>query len=154
REALVLGALESLRHRPRRRDHELRPDFRRDRMRLGCVGAVDHDLGQAVTVAQVEEDQLAVVAPAMDPAREARLGSGVGRAQLAARMGAIRAREGAGWHGPVWYRAVTAGLFLIRRLRPLGEPAALRPLDESGAWTVDGTAGAGRIVHALAEAGI
>jgi hypothetical protein len=49
---------------------------------------------------------------------------------------------------------VTPGLLLIRRLRPIGEPAALRPLGTSGAGSVDGTAGAGRIVHALVEAGI
>jgi hypothetical protein len=49
---------------------------------------------------------------------------------------------------------VTAGLLLIRRLRPIGEPAGLRPIGRSGASTLDGTAGAGRIVHAVAEAGI
>jgi hypothetical protein len=49
---------------------------------------------------------------------------------------------------------VTAGLLLIRRLRPIGEPATLRSLRDSGVATLDGTAGAGRIVHALAEAGI
>jgi hypothetical protein len=49
---------------------------------------------------------------------------------------------------------VTAGLLLIRRLRPIGEPAALAPIEESGAWSVEGTTGAGRIVHALAGAGI
>ena len=49
---------------------------------------------------------------------------------------------------------MTEGLLLIRRLRPIGEPAALRQLDGSEAWTVEGTAGAGRIVHALAQAGI
>jgi len=48
---------------------------------------------------------------------------------------------------------VTAGLLLIRRLRPLGEPDNLRPLHDSGAATLDGTVGAGRMVHALATAG-
>lgn len=46
------------------------------------------------------------------------------------------------------------GLLLIRRRRPIGEPEALGPLDPSGVGTLDGTAGAGRIVHALSEAGI
>ena len=46
------------------------------------------------------------------------------------------------------------GLLLIRRLRPIGEAPALRPLGSTGAETLDGIAGAGRIVHALAEAGI
>jgi hypothetical protein len=64
----------------------------------------------------------------------------------------------------VWYRAVTESLLLIRRRRPLGEPASLRPLDvdavradadsESRAATMEGIAGAGRVVLALAEAGI
>jgi len=49
---------------------------------------------------------------------------------------------------------VTEGLLLIRRLRPIGEPAALRQMAGSEAWTMEGTAGAGRIVHALAQAGI
>jgi len=49
---------------------------------------------------------------------------------------------------------VTEGLLLIRRLRPIGEPAGLLRIAGSDAWTVDGTAGAGRIVHALAGAGI
>ena len=34
------------------------------------LGLVDHDLGQAVPVAQVEEDELTVVPPPVDPARE------------------------------------------------------------------------------------
>lgn len=45
----------------------------------------------------------------------------------------------------VWYRAVS--VLLIRRRRPIGEPDALLP----GAATMDGIAGAGRIVHALIE---
>jgi len=48
---------------------------------------------------------------------------------------------------------VTTGLLLIRRLRPIGEPE-LRPLEASRAATVNGTAGAGRIIHALAGAGV
>jgi hypothetical protein len=54
----------------------------------------------------------------------------------------------------VWYRAVTDGLLLIRRHRPIGEPAAMHSLALAGASTLDGIAGAGRIVHALSEAGI
>jgi hypothetical protein len=49
---------------------------------------------------------------------------------------------------------VTPGLLLIRRLRPVGEPAALQPMPGSEAATLEGTAGAGRIVHALADAGV
>ena len=49
---------------------------------------------------------------------------------------------------------MTSGLLLIRRSRPIGEPDTLQPLASSGAATTDGTAGAGRIVHALSKAGI
>jgi len=48
---------------------------------------------------------------------------------------------------------VTAGLLLIRRLRPIGEPD-LRPIEGSRAASLDGTAGAARIIHALAGAGV
>ena len=34
------------------------------------LGRVDDDLGDPVAIAEVEEDQLAVVAPAVDPARQ------------------------------------------------------------------------------------
>ena len=37
-------------------------------MGLGGVGRVDDDLGDPVPVAEVDEDQLAMVAPAVDPA--------------------------------------------------------------------------------------
>lgn len=46
------------------------------------------------------------------------------------------------------------GLLLIRRRRPLGEPADLQPLGSGELATVEGTAGAGRIVLALTQAGI
>ncbi len=44
-----------------------------DLVRLGRVGFVDDDLRDPVPVTQVEEDQLAVVAAAMDPAGETRV---------------------------------------------------------------------------------
>jgi hypothetical protein len=49
---------------------------------------------------------------------------------------------------------VSVGLLLIRRRRPIPEPDALRELGRSGVATLDGTAGAGRIAHALSEAGL
>jgi hypothetical protein len=49
---------------------------------------------------------------------------------------------------------VSVGLLLIRRRRPIGEPAARGPLAATGVATMNGTAGAGRIVLALANAGI
>ena len=44
-------------------------------------------------------------------------------------------------------------MLLIRRRRPIGEPAALVDLDDTGAGTVEGTAGAGRIAQPLIELG-
>jgi hypothetical protein len=48
---------------------------------------------------------------------------------------------------------VSVGLLLIRRRRPVGEPEALRPVGRDGVATLDGTAGAGRLVLALSQAG-
>ena len=58
----------------------------------------------------------------------------------------------------VWYRAVS--VLLIRRRRPIGEPATPRPEDSpapvlpAGATTHAGIGGAGRIVQSLTELGI
>jgi hypothetical protein len=60
---------------------------------------VQHQLGQAVMVAQVDEDQAAVVALAVDPARQADRIAGVGGPQGAAGVGAIGVRRG---HGKVF----------------------------------------------------
>jgi hypothetical protein len=49
---------------------------------------------------------------------------------------------------------VSVRLLLIRRRRPIGEPEAREPLAATGVATMDGTAGAGRIVLALAQAGM
>jgi hypothetical protein len=49
---------------------------------------------------------------------------------------------------------VSEGLLLIRRRRPIGEPGAAEPPDFGEIVTIDGTAGAGRIALALAEAGL
>ena len=79
--------------------HELRADPRGDRVGFGGFRRVHDDLGDPMTVAQVEEDQLAVVAAAMDPAGQARADARVGGAQLAAGMAAVWGRQ-IGWHGP------------------------------------------------------
>ena len=47
---------------------------------------VENDLGDAGAVAQVEEDEIAVVAAAVDPAHQDHLFAGVGGAQFAAEM--------------------------------------------------------------------
>ena len=49
---------------------------------------VDDDLGDAMTVTDVQEDQLAVVAASVDPAGQARLDARIGRAQM---TGSVRA---------------------------------------------------------------
>jgi len=49
---------------------------------------------------------------------------------------------------------VSHGLLLIRRRRPIGEPETLLSIGPGGASTLEGTAGAGRMVLALAAAGI
>ena len=50
---------------------------------------VEHDLGDAGAVAQVEEDEVAVIAAAVDPAHQHHLFAGVGGAQCAAEMRAF-----------------------------------------------------------------
>ena len=45
-------------------------------------------------------------------------------------------------------------VLLIRRRRPIGEPTTLDAIGAAGAATTDGVAGAGRIAHALLEAGV
>jgi hypothetical protein len=49
--------------------------------------------------------------------------------------------------------AGAVSVLLIRRRRPTGEPAALVPIGDSGAATLEGTAGAGRVLRALMELG-
>ena len=65
-------------------------------MGLGRVGLVDDDLGQPVAVAQVEEDELAVVAAPMDPAGQPGGRAGIGGAQLAAGVGPVGRGEAGG----------------------------------------------------------
>jgi hypothetical protein len=48
---------------------------------------VEDDLRDAGAVAEVEEDEVAVVAAAVDPAHEDNVLAGVGGAQIAAEMG-------------------------------------------------------------------
>jgi hypothetical protein len=49
---------------------------------------------------------------------------------------------------------VAHDLLLIRRRRPIGEPASSETPESSVVVTIEGTAGAGRIALALAEAGV
>src|SRR5438045_1477358 len=105
-----------------------------------------------------------MVAPAMHPAGEPRLATRIRPPQLAAGLGAVWARVGAGrgrlgvrgGHGPgmVSSRERVAGMLLIRRRRPIGEPPTLHPVGRAGVATLEGSAGAGRIALAMTEAGI
>ena len=65
-------------------------------MGVRLLGPVDDDLGDPVAVAEVEEDQLAVVAAAMDPARQAGGRPGVGGPQRAAGVGPVGRGEAVG----------------------------------------------------------
>ncbi len=56
---------------------------------LGDELLVEHDLGDAGAVAEVEEDEVAVVAAAIDPAHEDNLLACVSGAQIAAEVGAF-----------------------------------------------------------------
>ena len=57
-----------------------------DGVRLRRVGVVDDDLGDAVAVTQVEEDELAQVTPTVDPAGEGRRLADVRRAVASAQV--------------------------------------------------------------------
>ena len=68
-------------------DDVFRADLFALEMAIGRELFVKHDLGDAGAVAEVEEDEVAVVAAAVDPAHEHNLLAGVGGAQVAAEVG-------------------------------------------------------------------
>ena len=74
-------------------DDALHPQ-RLGRRERGTAG-VEDTLGQAVMVAQIDEEQAAVVALAVNPTRQPHGAADVARTQLAARMGAVRRQRGA-----------------------------------------------------------
>jgi hypothetical protein len=55
-------------------------------MAVGSQFFIEHDLRNACAVAQVEEDQIAVIAAAIDPAHHDHRLTSVGGAQLTAEM--------------------------------------------------------------------
>ncbi len=57
------------------------------------AGNIDHHLGHAIMIAQVDKQQVAVVALALDPARQAGLLADMLGPQLAARMGSVDRRH-------------------------------------------------------------
>ncbi len=89
RQLRVLGARQAERDRPGDAHDELGADPAGLRVRLWRVGLVDDDLGDPVSITEVEEDQLAVIASTVDPAGEPRGRSGVARAELPGRVRAI-----------------------------------------------------------------
>ena len=72
-------------------DHEFRPQL------LGLTESgrirIDHALGQAVVVAQIDEQHAAVIADAMAPARKPNVGAVLGEGQGAAGMGAVAVHD-------------------------------------------------------------
>src|SRR6476661_2051932 len=66
------------RHGPDRRDHVLGPQVVGARVRLGGCLRVEDELQQAGAVAQVDEDQTAVVAAPVDPTGDTDLVAGAG----------------------------------------------------------------------------
>ena len=89
RQPRVLRTREPARDGPGDGDHILVPEHARGLERRRSVLAVEHDLGDAVAVAQVDEDEAAVIAPAVDPSGEPRGRAVVGRSELAAGVRAI-----------------------------------------------------------------
>ena len=108
RELRVLRAGQPRRDGPGDHDDELGADPAGDRVRGRGIRLVDDDLGDPVPIAQVEEDQLAVVTAAVDPARQARGGTRIADPQLAAGVGPVGRGEARGGvaHGR---RIVAAG---------------------------------------------
>ncbi len=94
RQLLIHGALGARAHGAVDADDPLGAQ-RLGNLEGGAVGIGDH-LGKAVVVAQVDEQQPAVVAHAVDPAREADGFADVGRAQRAAGVRAIAMERGTG----------------------------------------------------------
>jgi len=64
-------------------DHIFRPDRLRRRERLGRLLGIEDRLGHTVAIAQVREQQTAVVPDAVDPAQQHHLASGVAGPELA-----------------------------------------------------------------------
>src|SRR5687767_1645318 len=91
----------------------LRPKRLGGRVRLGVLLGTEDELEQTLAVAQVDEDQAAVVTTTMDPAGDANLVADVFLAGCAAPGGAVAVGEGVG-HSiversklPIWSSKLT-----------------------------------------------
>ncbi len=78
----VHGGLVAAHQLARDRDHVLGAERSRAAMRLGRLLGAEHELEEPGPVAQVDEDQPAVVAAAVHPARDAHLLADLARAEL------------------------------------------------------------------------
>src|SRR5206468_996644 len=83
-------------------DAELVPKLAGARERLGALVGLEGDLRDARSVAQVDEDEAAVIAARRNPAEEHDALAGVGGAQRAAVVGSLEVGEKLG-HGPTLY---------------------------------------------------
>ena len=84
------GVLVAQAHLAHGGDDVLGPHLFALRVALGSELFVEHHLGNAAAVAHVEEDQVAVIAAAVDPAHQDHVFAGVGGAQIAAVVGAFQ----------------------------------------------------------------
>ena len=82
-----------LHHAPDDGDHKFRAQFLGARVRGGMLLLVENDLRQARAVAQIDENQIAEVAPLVDPAHQDDVFVGVRGAQIAAVMCALQCSE-------------------------------------------------------------
>ena len=71
-------------HAPFHRDHKFRAQLLRFRMRFGIQLFVENNLRDSRPVAQVDENQLAQIAPPVDPAHQHDVFISVGRSQVPA----------------------------------------------------------------------
>jgi hypothetical protein len=83
----IFGARRAFAHLPVNADHEFRAQLLR--FAEGWRIRIDHALGHAVMVAQVDEQQAAVIAYAMAPAGKPNVGAILGEGQGAAGVGAV-----------------------------------------------------------------
>ena len=88
----VHGALGPGNNLARGRDDGLGLQVGRARAQLGAGLGVELDLGDALPVAQVDEDDPAMVADRVDPSREGHGGADVGLGQLGTVMGAFHSQ--------------------------------------------------------------
>ena len=86
RDVLVDGAGVAQLHVAHDGDDELRAQRFGLLVKLGAGVGGDHHLGDAAAVAQVDEDQVAEVATAIDPAHEHNVRTGIGGAQRSAHV--------------------------------------------------------------------